>query len=101
MRAPIAVVAIWRRWPWLLFLPLGALWCWYAAGEGLAARLDPAYETRPVGLSGWVSSLPEPKGELTEFQFSVENLDGRGPGPGIPASVQLNLQSDEAPPRAG
>jgi len=99
--APIVAAAIWRRWLWLLFLPLGAAWCWILAGQHLATRLDPAYEARPVALSGWVSDLPEPKGKLIQFQFAVESLDGRAPGPGIPATVRLSYQGDTAPPRAG
>lgn len=101
LSAPLVVAALWRRWLWLLFLPLGAVWCWTAAEQHLATRLDPAYEARPIELSGWVSSLPEPKGELTEFQFAVESLDGRGPGPGVPDTVRLSVQAGDAIPRAG
>jgi competence protein ComEC len=98
---PIFVAAAWRRWWWLLFLPLGAGLCWISAGQHLATRLDPAYEVRPIALSGWVSSLPEPKGELTEFQFAVESLDNKVPGPGIPATVRLSVEGDKDLPKAG
>lgn len=98
---PILAAALWRRWYWLLFLPLGAAWCWTAAGQHLAARLAPAYESRPIELSGWVSNLPVPRGELTEFQFAVETLDGHAPGPGIPSNVRLSFQGDTAAPKAG
>ena len=101
LSVPLVVAALWRRWFWLLFLPLGAAWCWFVAGQHLATRLDPAYEVRPIELSGWVSSLPIPKGELTEFQFAVETLDGHAPGPGIPATVRLSFQGDTDIPRAG
>jgi competence protein ComEC len=98
---PILVAALWRRQLWLLLLPLGAVWCWTAAEQHLATRLDPAYEARPIELDGWVSSLPEPKGELTEFQFAVESLDGHAPGPGIPVTVRLSFLGDTDIPRAG
>ena len=48
----------WRSLRWLLWLPLGAVWCWAAAHDHLASRLDAAYEGREVALTGWVSSLP-------------------------------------------
>jgi competence protein ComEC len=99
--APLVAAGIWRRWLWLLFLPLGAVWCWVVAGQHLATRLDPAYELRPLELSGWVSSLPELKGELTEFQFAVEGLDGRAPGQGVPTTVRLSFQGEADIPRAG
>src|SRR5690242_17804659 len=100
LSAPLLVAAVWRRWLWLLFLPVGALWCWVDAGQHLASRLDPAYEVRPIEISGWVSSLPISKGDLTEFQFAVEELDGRTPGPGIPALVRLSFQGDKDIPQA-
>ena len=39
LSTPFIAVAVWRRWYWLLFLPLGALWCWSVAGQHLASRL--------------------------------------------------------------
>ena len=98
---PIIVPAIWRRWYWLLFLPLGAIECWGVAQAHLAGRLDPSLESRTLELSGWVSTLPEPRGELTEFQFQVEKLDGRAPGAGIPATVRLSLEGEDVAPAAG
>src|SRR5690242_7377107 len=98
---PVIVAAVWRRQYWLLFLPMGAVWCWTAAQAHLAARLDPGLESRAIELSGWVSTLPEPRGELTEFQFQVESLDGRVPGPGVPATVRLSFQGDRGIPAAG
>ncbi len=91
----------WRRLRWLLFLPLGMLWCWYAAHQHLMTRLDPAYEGRAVMLDGWVSDLPVARGELTEFQFRVERRDAHAPGPGVPDTVRLSIQDVARLPRAG
>ena len=60
LAVPIACAALyWRRLRWLLFLPLGALWCWYCTGAHLATRLDTRFEGQDVTLTGWVSRLPE------------------------------------------
>ena len=64
-------------------------------------RLDPAYEGREVALEGWVSSLPSTHGELTEFEFHVDTLDGRVPGSGVPATVRLSIQDGLWLPEAG
>ncbi|HEY3644629.1 MAG TPA: DNA internalization-related competence protein ComEC/Rec2 [Gammaproteobacteria bacterium] len=101
LSVPILVAAAWRRQYWLLFLPLGGIWCWTAAGQHLATRLDPSYESRPIVLSGWVSNLPQLRGELTEFQFEVETLDGQVPGPGIPRMVRLSFEGGSDVPKAG
>jgi competence protein ComEC len=91
----------WKRVRWLLFLPLGAAWCYMAAAAHLATRLDAGYEGREIVLTGWVSSLPQEKGGLTDFQFQVETLDGHAPGPGVPGLVRLSLQDGPAAPQAG
>ncbi len=91
----------WKRLRWLLFLPLGAAWCYMAAAAHLATRLDAGYEGREITLSGWVSSLPQEKGGLTDFQFQVETLDGHAPGPGVPGLVRLSMQDIPAAPEAG
>ena len=99
---PILFVACyWRQLRWLLFLPLGLGWCWLAADQHLATRLDRSYEGRVVTLDGWVSSLPATHGELTEFEFRVGTLDGHAPGPGIPATVRLSMESQSQMPQAG
>ncbi len=99
----IASLALaWRRGWWLLFLSLGVLCCWTAASRQLAAELDPAQEGRTLSLSGWVYSLPENHGPLSEYVFAVESLDGRSPGPGIPEFARLSQAEDAgAVPVAG
>jgi competence protein ComEC len=91
----------WRSLRWLLFLPLGLLWCWFAAHQHLDTRLDPSYEGRPLTLDGWVSDLSAARGSLTEFQFQVESLDGKQPGPGVPATVRLSVEDTTHLPQAG
>ena len=99
---PLAFAALyWRRLRWLLFLPLGFVWCGWTASQHLAARLDPAYEGREISLSGWVSSLPETRGDLTEFEFRVAALDGLKPGTGVPDIVRLSIESASHLPQAG
>lgn len=104
LAAPLACAALYKkRWRWLLFLPLGAGWCWMAAHAHLVSRLDAGYERREVVLTGWVVSLPRQRGDLTDFEFTVETLDGRAPAPGIPDRVRLSIQGgpDTVLPRAG
>jgi len=102
LAVPLVMAALyWKRLRWLMFLPLGAAWCWLAAGGHLATRLDPALEGRDLMLTGWVSSLPEQRGGLTEFQFDVESLDGRPPGAGTPKLVRLSMEDVTDVPRAG
>ncbi|HEY3860075.1 MAG TPA: ComEC/Rec2 family competence protein [Gammaproteobacteria bacterium] len=91
----------WRSLCWLLFLPLGLLWCWFAAHQHLSTRLDPSYDGRPLTLDGWVSDLPAAQGSLTEFQFQVERLDGKQLGPGVPATVRLRIEDTTHLPQAG
>ncbi|HEY1991091.1 MAG TPA: ComEC/Rec2 family competence protein, partial [Gammaproteobacteria bacterium] len=99
---PVVGAALyWRGLRWLLFLPLGAAWCWLAAQGHLATRLDPSLEGRGLTLTGWVSSLPEEKGGLTEFQFDVESLQGQAPGKGIPRLVRLSMEDGVRMPQAG
>ncbi|HEY1773445.1 MAG TPA: DNA internalization-related competence protein ComEC/Rec2 [Gammaproteobacteria bacterium] len=99
---PIVFVACyWRRLRWLLFLPLGLGWCWLASHQHLSTRLDPSYEGQVVALEGWVSTLPATHGELTEFEFRIATLDGRTPGPGVPATVRLSIEDQPQMPEAG
>ncbi|HSN18802.1 MAG TPA: DNA internalization-related competence protein ComEC/Rec2 [Gammaproteobacteria bacterium] len=102
LAVPIVGAALyWRRLRWLILLPCGAAWCWLAADAHLATRLDPALESRDLTLVGWVSSLPEEKGGLSEFQFDVETLGGRPPGKGIPRKVRLSMEDGARLPQAG
>jgi len=102
LAVPLACAALYRpRWRWLLLLPLGALWCGYAADVHLSTRLDTRFEAQDLTLTGWVSSLPEQKGGLTEFEFCVESLDGHLPGQGVPARVRLSIEDGSVLPRAG
>lgn len=102
LSAPLLIAAIaWRRLRWLLFLPLGAGWCWIAAHSHLAARLDPSLEGREIALSGWVASLPRQRDELIQFELRVESLDGRATQPGIPRTVRLSMEAGNAAPQAG
>lgn len=97
----VCAALYWRPLRWLLFLPLGAAWCWWAAQGHLAARLDPSLEARDLALSGWVSSLPEGKGGLTELQFAIKSLDGRTPGAGVHKLVRLSMEDGPRTPQAG
>jgi len=100
--APFVAAALYRRrLRWLLFLPVGALWCWYAADAHLSTRLDDRFEGQDLTLTGWVSNLPEQRGGLMEFEFRVESLEGQPPGPGVPALVRLSIEDGSAAPRAG
>ena len=99
---PVAALALaWKRARWLVFLPLGFVWCWQTADRHLGARLDPALESRELTIAGWVHSLPETRGPLVEFEFAVETLDGKPPGPGIPGLMHLSFASPEHVPQAG
>lgn len=98
---PMAALAlVWKRARWLLFLPLGFAWCWLVADQHLDARLDPALEGRDLTEVGWVHSLPERRGALTEFEFAVESMAGKSPGPGVPDLLRLSLADAERSPQA-
>lgn len=100
--APFALLLLPRqRLRWLLFLPLGFGWCWYVASGHLAARLAPEFEGRTLAATGWVHSIPQVRGHLQEFEFTLETLNGQAPGPGIPALIRLSLEPGIASPRAG
>lgn len=91
----------WRRLRWLAFFAVGICWCALSAEQHLAARLDPAFEGRSVPLVGWISSLPERRGDLTEFNITVESLGGRAPQSGIPGLLRLSVAAGAALPHAG
>lgn len=102
LAAPVMVAGLyWKQLRWLLLLPLGAAWCWLAADAHLATRLTPDLEGRDLTLTGWVSSLPEERGGLAEFQFDVASLAGHEPGAGIPRLVRLSMEHGADVPRAG
>ncbi|HLW74030.1 MAG TPA: DNA internalization-related competence protein ComEC/Rec2 [Gammaproteobacteria bacterium] len=99
---PVAALGLaWKRTRWLVFLPLGFVWCWQTAGRNLDARLDPALEGRELTAVGWVHSLPETRGPLVELHFAVETLDGKPPGPGTPKLIRLSLADADPVPQAG
>src|SRR5579863_9275425 len=88
--APFALLFLPRqRLRWLLLLPLGFAWCWYTAGNHLAARLAPEFEGNALTATGWVHSIPVTRGRLQEFEFAVDELAGQRPGAGVPALVRL------------
>src|SRR5579863_6820740 len=60
---PVAALGLaWKRTRWLVFLPLGFVWCWQMADRNLDARLDKALEGRELTAVGWMHSLPETRG---------------------------------------
>ncbi|MGE5625802.1 MAG: DNA internalization-related competence protein ComEC/Rec2 [Bacillota bacterium] len=81
--------------------PLGFAWCWLAAAGHLAERLDPAEEGQTLPVTGWVHSLPENRGPLTEFEFAVETMDGKPAGPRTPSLIRLSLADATHMPKAG
>lgn len=100
--APFALLLLPRhRLRWLLFLPLGFVWCWCIAAAHLEARLAPALEGRTLAATGWVHSIPVRRGQLQEFEFALETLDGHSPGPGVPSLIRLSLDPSVGRPRAG
>lgn len=100
--APFALLLLPRqRLHWLLLFPLGFAWCWYTAGNHLATRLAPEFEGRTLVATGWVHSIPAIRGRLLEFEFAVDELDGKPPALGVPALLRLSLDPDEARPAAG
>jgi competence protein ComEC len=71
------------------------------AGSHLTTRLTSTLEGRELAAVGWIHSIPAEHGRLRDFEFAIESLDGRGPGPGIPRLIRLSLDKDLALPAAG
>lgn len=84
-----------------LWLILGFAWTWYCAQAQLALRLAPELEGRELTVSGWVASLPKAERHYTGFEFTVERLDGRAPGEGIPKRLRLSWSDTDVTPAPG
>ncbi len=99
---PLAALAcLWRPTRILIFVFIGAGWCWWCAQNQLAVRLAPALEGRNVTVSGWVASIPRIKADYLSFEFAVEQLDDRPPGRGIPGHIRLGWSRTAELPRPG
>jgi len=96
-----ALVCLWRPTRILVFVFIGAGWCWWCAQNQLAVRLAPASEGRDVAVTGWVASIPRIEADYLSFEFAVEQLDGRPPGRGIPRNIRLSWSKTAELPLPG
>jgi competence protein ComEC len=93
--------SLWRATRVLIFLFMGIGWCWWCAQSQLALRLTPELEGRTVAVSGWLASIPQKHTHFTSFEFAIQQLDGRAPGPGIPKLIRLSWSKVKRIPAPG
>ena len=97
----VVLTCLWRRTRTLIFLIIGAGWCWWCAQGLMAMRLTPAQEGRILRVTGWVASIPQVHPDYTSFELTVQQLDGRVPGHGVPKRIRLTWSKSSRVPAPG